>query len=238
MKVTLLSISILCYISSFGQMKKSVEISILARHDRHADYVSNFGGRAYNDTNKLYGISYGINIGFRQPVSKSIFAYFSVGYYRLRIDKIKGSMPFNAPGIRTARNIINVDDDSTRLGYGTNKYHYNNLSLTIGLSKIFPLKENLKFEVSAEGIGYYSFSQGYNLNNYHYSTKNSKPLEFGINTSIGLLKEQNKFYFRPALLIPIYQNLKGDSVFYEDRNMNISKWFNGIGLIIRIGRYL
>ncbi len=140
MKVTLLSISILCFLSSFGQMKKSVEISILARHDQHADYVSNFGGRAYNDTNKLYGISYGINIGFRQRVSKSIFAYFSVGYYRLRIDKIKGSMPFNAPGVRAARNIINVDDDSTRLGYGTDKYHYNNLFLTIGLSKIFPLK--------------------------------------------------------------------------------------------------
>ena len=238
LKITLLSLTTLFFLDSFGQMKNSIEVSILGRYDQHANYVSNYGGRAYNDTNKLYGVSYGINIGFRQPVSKSIFTYFSVGYYKLRIDKIKGSMPFNIPGVRTSRSIINVDDDSTNLGYGTNKYHYNNLSFTIGLSKVFPLKENLKFEVSGEGIGYYSFSQGYDLRGYHYSTNNSKPLEFGVNTSIGLLKDYNKFYLRPALLIPIYQNLKGDIVFSEERNMNISKWFDGLGLIIRIGRYL
>ncbi|MBO9684717.1 MAG: hypothetical protein J7502_18955, partial [Flavisolibacter sp.] len=76
------------------------------------------------------------------------------------------------------------------------------------------------------------------MNDYHYTTTNAKPLEFGVNATIGLLKEYDKFYIRPALLVPIYQNLKGDRVFYEDRNMNISKWFSGMGLTLRIGKYI
>ena len=72
----------------------------------------------------------------------------------------------------------------------------------------------------------------------YYSTKNRKPWEFGANAIVGILKEYKQFYFRPALLIPVYQNLKGDKVFYEDRNMNISKWFNGVGVALRVGKYI
>ena len=238
-KINLFSLSLLFSLSSVGQVKRSVEVSITGRYDQHADYVSNFAGRVYNDTNRLYGISYGFNIGYRQQVSKTISAYLGLGYYKLGIDKIKGSMPFNSPGERTGRNISNEDDDSTNLGYSTSKYHYNNLAFTVGLSKVVSLKDNLKFEIGIEGVGYYSFSQQYELmNKYHYSTHNTKPLEFGINATIGPLKEYNKFYFRPSLLIPIYQNLRGDKVFYEDRSMTISKWFNGLGLTLRVGKYL
>jgi hypothetical protein len=118
-------------------------------------------------------------------------------------------------------------------------YHYNNVSFTLGLSKLILLKNELKLDIGAEGVGYYNYSQGYKLmNEYHYSTTHAKPLEFGINATIGLRKEHDKFYIRPALLIPIYQNLKGDRAFSEDRNMNISKWFNGMGLTFLIGKYL
>jgi len=67
-KISLLSLILLFFLASFGQRKSSIEVSILGRYDRHANYVSNFAGRAYNDTNKLYGTSYGINIGFRRQV--------------------------------------------------------------------------------------------------------------------------------------------------------------------------
>lgn len=220
-----------------AQTKRAIELSLIARHDRHADYVSNFAGRVYNDTNKLYGMSYGANISYRQKITNSISAFISAGYYRLGIDKIRGSMPFNAPGTRTARN-IDYDDGVTNLLYGTSKYYYNNLAVTLGLSETIPLKDRLHLELGAEGIGYYSFSQRYELLNgkKYYSTHNTKPLEFGANATFGFLKEYPKFYVRPALLVPIYQNLKGDKVFYEDRNMNISKWFHGIGLTLRIGK--
>lgn len=238
-KISLLSLSILFFAAASGQSKKSIEFALIGRYDKHADYVSNFAGRAYNDTNKLYGTSYGANITYRQKITENVSASLGVGYYRLRVDKIKGSMPFNMPGTRTARS-IDYDDGTTNLLYSTSKYHYNNLAVTLGLNKTIPLKERLSLDIGAEGIAYYSLSQRYRLFDgpNHYSTNNTKPLEFGANATLGILKEYKKFYISPALLVPIYQNLKGDKVFYEDRNMSISKWFNGIGLTLRIGKYI
>jgi hypothetical protein len=230
---------ILSFITASGQNKKSIEFSLIGRYDQHADYVSNFAGRAYIDTNRLYGTSYGATVIFRQKISKSFSASLGVGYYRLGIDKIKGTMPFNMPGTRTARN-IDYDDGMTNLLYSTSKYHYNNLAVTLGLNKTAQLKDRLYLDFSAEAIGYYSLSQHYRLmdGKKYYSTSNAKPLEFGVNTTLGILKEYNKLYIRPALIIPVYQNLKGDKVFYEDKDMNISKWFDGIGLMLRFGKYI
>jgi len=237
-KVILPSLTILYFTSADAQNKKSFEFSILGRYDRHANYVSNFAGRVYNDTNKLYGISYGANVSYRKELTQTIFASLGFGYYRLGIDKIKGSMPFNIPGTRTVRS-IDYDDGVTNRGYATSKYYYDNLTVTIGLNKIDLLKERLYLDFGLEVIGQYSISQRYQLldGRKHYSTNNEKPLEFGVNATFGILREYKSFYIRPALLVPIYQNLKGDKVFYEDRNMNISKWFYGIGLTLRIGKY-
>jgi len=239
LKAILLPLTVLFFISAIGQNKRSIEFSLIGRYDQHADYVSNFAGRVYNDTNKLYGKSYGANITYRKRITKSISASLGIGYYRLGVDKIKGSMPFNIPGTRTGRN-IDYDDGMTNLLYSTSKYHYNNFALTVGLSKTALLRSRLYLDFGAEGIGYYSFSQRYQLLNgkKYYSTSNAKPWEYGVNVTIGILQEYKKFYIRPALLIPIYQNLKGDKVFYEDRNMNISKWVNGIGVSFRIGKYI
>lgn len=238
LKTILLPSAILCFLSASGQTKKAIEVSLVSRYDRHADYVTNFAGRAYNDTMKLFGLSSGANIQFRKSLSPAYSFYLGVGYYRLGVNKIKSSMPFG-PGISTGRSINNEDDDSTKLGYSTSNYHYNNLTFTFGLNKVFFLQEKFTLEIGAEAVGYYTLSQVYKLmNRYRYSTANTKPLEFGINITVGLLKEYDRFYIRPALLIPIYQNLKGDKVFDENRNMNVSKWFNGIGLTFRIGKYL
>jgi len=176
-----------------------------------------------------------MNVGLRKPVSNSLSAYFAVGYYRLRVTKIDART--HARSAR-GRPINNEDDDSTKLLHSTSRYHYNNLAFTAGINKQVSLKE-IKFELGLEAVGYYSFSQEYLVDkHYHYKTTHPKPLELGINATAGFVKKYGKFYIRPALLLPIYQNLKGDEAFYEDRQMNISKWFNGIGLTIRIGRYL
>jgi hypothetical protein len=239
LKANLLFLSILIFISAIGQNKRSIEFSFIGKYDRHADYVSNFAGRVYNDTNKLYGKSFGANIIYRQNLTKTVSVFLGVGYYRLGIDRIKGSTPFNIPGGRTNRSIDYFDGISNLL-YATSKYHYNNLAVTAGLSKTSLLKNNFYLDFSIEGISYYTFSQRYQLLNgrRYYSTNNTKPLEFGVNATFGILKEYKKIYIRPSLLIPIYQNLKGDKVFYERRDMNISKWFNGIGVTFRIGKYI
>ena len=229
--------ALLIYLSSSAQTKKSFEISFIGRYDRHADYVSNFGGRVYNDTNRLYGFSYGVNGIFRQQIAKTYFVSLGIGYYQLRVDKIKGNIPFNIPGTRTGRNIDYPN--FTDLLYSTTQYHYNDLAFTIGLDRELQIKRNLKFDIAAEFLGYKTFSQKYRLMNSSkfYSTHNNQPLEFGANINAGFIKEYKKFYLRPSLIIPIYQNLKGDKVFRENQNMNISKWFNGIGVSLKIGKY-
>lgn len=241
MKAILFLLTLLLFNSVNGQNKKGLEISVVGRYDRHAHYISNFAGRAYNDTNKLYGFSYGANLAYRQQVSKTFSIYIGFGYYRLKIDKIKGSMPFNIPGVRTGRN-IDYTDSLGDLLYSTTKYHYNNLAFTLGLNKTILIKHQLFLDFGVEGIGYYTISQRYKLvrnynNTKYYFTNNKKPLEFGVDGTLGVLKEYNKFYIRPAFIIPICQSLKGDKVFYEDKNMNIPKWFHGIGITLKVGKY-
>jgi hypothetical protein len=239
LKTILLPLASLCFISGSGQTRNAIELYVVSRYDRHANYETNFAGRSYNDTMKLFGLSSGANVQCRKALSPTYSITFGVGYYRLGVNKIRSSMPFGNLGVATARSINNEDDDSTKLGYSTSKYHYNNLAFTVGLSKLYSLQNRFSIDIGAEGVGYYSFSQDYNLmNRYHYSTTNPKQLEFGINATVGLMKEYNKFYIRPALLVPIYQLLKGDRAFDEKRNMSIPKWFNGIGLTFRIGKYL
>jgi len=236
-KAISVSLAILFFISASGQNKKSIEFSLIGRYDQE-NFVTNFGGRGFNDTLKLYGISYGATISYRQKIHKDISASVGIGYFRLGIDKIKGSSPFSGiPGARprTSR-AINYDDGSSFL-YSTSKYYYNNLLISIELSKTRLINNNLYFDIAAEGTGYYSVSQRYYQGSKSYSTNNRKPLEFGANITTGVFKAYKKIYIRPALIIPVYKNLKGDVVFYEDRNMNFPNWFKGMGLKLRVGKY-
>ncbi len=206
---SLLFILFICS-TSFGQTKKSSEISFIGRYDRHANYVSNFAGRVYNDTNRLYGTSYGVNGIFRRQITNTYSVYIGIGFYQLRVDKIRGPIPFNIPGTRTARN-IDYDDGMTNLLYSTSQYHYNNLAITIGFDKEFLLKRNFRFDIAGEVIGYKTLSQKYRLmrGSKYYITHNNKPLEIGININPGIIKEYRKFYLRPSVIIPIIPKFKG-----------------------------
>lgn len=239
MRILFVLLCLLPFFVGNAQDIRSVEISMIVRYDRHGNYVSNFAGRAYNDTTKLYGMSYGVSFQYRHELIKDLSAYIGLGYYRLGIDRIRGNLPFGAPGVRTGRN-IDYDDGSTSLLYSTTKYHYNNLALTAGISKSLALQKQLKIEVSAEGLGYYSFSQRYDLNEGYriYKPSNPKKLEFGANLLLSVVKEFKRFYLRPSVIVPVYQNLKGDRLFYEDKNLNIRKWFHGIGIVLNVGKQL
>jgi hypothetical protein len=237
-KIWLLLVVTVFQLTVAAQKKCGIELLVTGRYDRHANYVSNYANRAYNDTMKLYGPGLGIEIAYRREIPKTFSIYLGAGYYQIGIDRIHTSMPFNAPGTRTARS-IDYDDGSTNLAYSTSRYHYNNISAMLGINKTFRYGSYFP-ELGLEARCYSTFSQRYRLDSgdKSYATSNSKPLEFGLNMTLGIVKELNNFYIRPAILVPIYQNLKGDKIFFEDRKMNIPKWFNGIGATLRIGRYV
>ena len=210
--LSILALSI-CTIS-FEQTKNSIELNFIGRFDR-TNYVSNFAGRAYNDTNKLSGFSYGINGIVKRKITKSISVYLGLGYYQLRIDKIRGQIPFDIPGVRTSRNIDYRDPESTDLLYSTTKYHYNNVAITIGFDKTFLIEKGFGFDIAPEIIGYKTVSQKYEIgySSNYYTTHNSKPLEFGVNVKNRYRKRVYTLLFTTLFINPSLSEFKGRQSF-------------------------
>lgn len=220
-----------------SQRNHAVELSLLTRYDRHASHVTNFG-RAQNDTMRLYGISYGVGLQFKQKVVKDLYLYAGVGYYRLGVDKINATQrPFS--GISHYRTTSYYDGVS-RFLYGTNKYQYHNISYTVGVEKAFEVKNSRTYVVSLDFTEYSTFSQQYKIGarGLTYTTSRKGQLGWGLNTSVGFKHQLGSLYLQPSIMIPIYQRLRGDEVFNEKPDMRMSKWFRGVGLSVRIGKYL
>lgn len=237
-RLILLVLFILTNTFLFGQIS-SIGIDVVTRYDRHAYYETNYAGRVYNEKYKLWGTSYGINVFYKKQLIQTFGFRVAAGYYRLGIDRMEGTLPFNIPGISTARN-INYSDGATNLLYSTSKYHYNNVNLTLGLYKQFEIDTRTSLELEADFVGYYSIAQKYLLFDGPdiYKTRNKRSGEYGINLNIGLIRTFGQCYLEPALVIPIYQRLSGDRVFYEDPEKKIEKRFHGIGLAFTVGRFL
>jgi ABC-type uncharacterized transport system permease subunit len=56
MRLTFILLTVVICWTLFGQTKNDFEISLIGRYDKHANYVSNFAGRVYKDTNKFYSL--------------------------------------------------------------------------------------------------------------------------------------------------------------------------------------
>jgi len=210
-------------------------VTFLSRYDKHADYNSKFGNITYSNKTQLYGISHGLDISYKYPVLKNMAVKVGFGYYRLKVDWLKQSTPW---GVATARS-LEYDDGITNYGYNTTKYHYNNIQLNAGLLANFPLKGKSAVFVGGEVLYYHTFSQRYNLDmGDPYKPGNSRPLGFGVNSYVGIHKLYKKIYIQPKIVVPIYQQLRGDKVFKEEPSLRFSNWFNGGGLAISVGKYI
>lgn len=237
-KLLLTISSVFSCVVLFSQEKRALELSLLGRYDRHANYVTNFGGRTQHDTMQLYGGSFGIGLQFHQPVAKNLTLYAGVGFYRLGVDKINATRR-PATGIWNAR-AIDYDDGVSRFLYATNKYHYNNISYTLGGEWTFAMKPTYSKFITMEFVNYSTFSQRYNIpgNNTTYATSRKGHLGWGVNTSVGFKKQLGSLFIKPALLVPICQRIKGDVVFTEKPDRQVDKWFSGVGLSIKVGKDL
>jgi hypothetical protein len=221
---------------SFGQ-QKSIGIDFIGRYDRHANYTTNFGGRASNDDYILWGHSFGVTAFYRKQIKKKLFFGFSSGYYRLGVDKME-----EKTGWRRTSRYVDYRERCCKVLYSTSNYHYNNFSFGLAVGKNFVLNAKTQLDIEGDFITYSTFSQSYKLDTSNrttpYITHNHKRAEHGVNFIIGIVKVIDRYYYRPGLVVPIYQKLKGDREFFEDPDMNIEKWFDGIGLSVSVGRYL
>ncbi len=91
----------------------------------------------------------------------------------------------------------------------------------------------------ADYLYYYTFSQKYLIPTYqgntYYQTNNNGSLGNGITVQSGFIKQMEKFYISPKIIVPVYQTLRTDRVFLEDTK-KFAKWFNGIGISVTIGK--
>lgn len=232
--VTLLLSSIL-----YGQKNQSIELDLIGRYDKHANYTTRFGDRSYTNDTKLWGKSLGFDINYTRSLYKHVNAKFCIGYYNLGIDKIRQKTPFNI--IAKGRNINYRHPSGILPLFATNKYHYDNLHFTLGLVYERPIAKKFNFIVAGDFNYLFSFPQLYHItyDNIRYRTNNGRTLGFAANSYLGILKKfnYNKNYISPKIIIPVYQQLRGDQSFGEDESVKMNKWFNGVGLSLAIDKY-
>lgn len=237
MKPILLLLTCLYSITAFTQADKarSIELSVLSRYDKHADYTSRYGSRSYTNYTQLGGISYGFTLGYRYPITRKLSAKVAAGYYRFGINKVRQTTPFEIASVR------NFEDhrDRTKILHSTSKYHYNTFPVSTRLQLVFPLKRNTRLTVGADLLYYFTYSQRYQRTQTKaYKTAHVRTLGWGANTQVGLLKGYKRFYVHPQVMIPLYQVMNGDPVFKEEMSLRIPKWFNGVGMFVSVGKYL
>lgn len=233
--VTLLQTTIV-----YGQKTTSVEFDLFSRYDKHADYTTRFSDRSYTNDTKLWGKSFGFNINYVRPVYKHFNGKIGIGYYNLGIDKIRQTTPFNI--IATGRNINYRHPSGILPLFATNKYHYDDLSFTLGLAYEKPIAKKANFIAGGDFNYLYTVSQLYHVtyDNIRYRTNNGRTLGFAANTYFGILRKfhGDKYYISPKVIVPIYQQIRGDEAFGEDQSVKMEKWLNGVGLSFTIGKYL
>jgi len=125
--------------------------------------------------------------------------------------------------------------------FSTSKYHYDNFHMSLGFFYQKDYSKKAAIIIGADFNGLYTFSQLYHINydQIKYRTNHSRILGYSVNTYFGFEKKLNtrNYYLSPKILIPIYQNLRGDKAFEEDPELTMEKWLRGMGLTITIGKY-
>lgn len=225
---------------AYGQQQRAFELDLIGRYDKHADYTTRFFNRSYTNDTKLWGKSFGLNLNYVHAIDKHVNASIGAGYYHLGVDKIHQTTPFGI--IASGRNIDYRHPSGIQPLFSTNKYHYDNLNCTIGIDYTKPLCNNMDLVIGGNFTYWYSFSQLYHISwgsNIRYRTNHGQSLGFAANMALGVsyrfLKSKN--YVSPKLIVPVYQQLCGDSVFGEDNSVKMLKWLNGAGLSFAVGRY-
>jgi hypothetical protein len=238
-KLFLITTSLVLTSMVFGQKMNRLELECHGRYDKHADYTTRFFDRSYTNDTKLSGKSFGFNINYLHQVYKYFDAKIGIGYFNLGIDKIRQTTPYNI--IANGRTINYHHPSGIYPLFGTKKYHYDNFNITFGFAYKKPTIKALNLIIGADLYYLYTFSQFYRISydNIRYRTNNGKTLGFGATTYFGFLHNFNsdKYYISPKLVVPIYQQLRGDQVFGEAEGLKMQKWLNGVGLSVSIGKY-
>lgn len=226
----------LCFTNSiflFAQKRnKEIEINPYVRFDKFPQFSYNYGGRYTTDFLKMTGNSYGLHLSYKYGLKKHFFLKAGLGYLKYKFDNLNNTNSLT--GKSHARPIDFVSP--LLIGYSTNKYHYNNIMMSTGIDKEFALNKGFKISASFDLTAYYTYSQYYHLTfktfdgNQNFNKNNATLFGFSGTISTGITKQLNNLQIGPAIILPIFDSWRNDTVFLEDDKKGKNKWLNGVGV--------
>ena len=230
--IFILSFSI---ISNFGLAQKKttqIEIEPFIRFDKYPQFSYVLNGRPSTDYVNIKGTSFGLNLAYKIPITKSVLLKPGIGYYQYSFNNIKKENTLF--GKSTARDISFVSP--VYIPFLTNKYRYNTITANIGFENFFNCKKNIQIVTGVNWNNYYSVSEYYHLvynptGSKDYRKNNKRYFGSSVYINVSLLKKFQKIRIGPSLILPVFDNWKMDETFPEEKNTaSRSKWSNGIGL--------
>ncbi len=218
---------------TFGQkLSNQIEFTPFIRLDRYPKFSNVFNGPASTDYIIMKGISFGLYLAYKIPITRSVLLKPGIGYYKYSFNNIKKENTLF--GKSTGRDINFVSP--VYITFFTDKYRYNTIMANIGVEKIFNSKKNIQIVTGINWNNYFAISEYYHLvynpeGSQDYLKNNKRYFGSSVYINISLLKKFQKVSIGPSLILPVFDNWKMDETFPEETNSSSrSKWLNGIGL--------
>ena len=184
----------------------------------------------------IKGTSTGINLGYKMPLSQTVYLKPSIGYYKYSFSNIlRENTTF---GTSNSRNINFISP--LLIPFFSDKYYYNCLAINIGLEKLFTLRNDFYSNVGFQLNNYLTFSQNYHLTSNPEGSQNFKKNKkeyFGSSGlfNVNILKKVKDVSFGPSLMFPLFDFWKTDETFQEETNSQTrNKLFKGICIGISV----
>ena len=207
-----------------------IEIKPFIRTDSYPEFSYNYAGRVSTDNLKMKGKNWGITLNYKHSLKNNFNLNGGLGYYNYSFDKLENiNTQFGKSETRPIKY-----PSLTNLGYYTDAYHYNSISLNIGIEKFIYLKKDLLLITGIEFSNYFTFSQFYHISYQGtpvYKNKVNRLFGHSLCLNISLLKQVGKIQIGPVIVLPVFDSWKKDNVFQGEVNSEYrNKWLNGIGL--------
>jgi hypothetical protein len=217
-----------CSLSQNGT--NTLEILPYARVDWYPEFSYVLNGRPSTDYVEMKGTSFGIDIIYKVPASKTWSIRSGLGFYRYSFNDIERRN--TSLGNSNSRNINFVSP--LLIPYFTDKYWYNSICVNVGIEKNIFINGNYQIQFAADIKNYLTFSQFYHLTNNpggEQSFKKNDTKYFGTSAMLtaNIVKSFGKLGIGPSVRIPIFDVWKTDSVFPEETGKDFrNKMFRGV----------
>lgn len=221
---------------AFAQKKTTqIEINPFVRIDKYPQFLYVLSGRPSTDYVNIKGTSFGLNLAYKIPITRSVLLKPGIGYYKYSFNDIKKVNTLF--GKSNAKDIGFVSP--LYIPFFTDKYRYNCIAANLGIEKLVIWKNDFQLYAGINLNNYYTYLQYYHITyknpdnpiNNDYKLKNGRYFGFSANLNASLLKEFGKFNLGPTIILPVFDIWKTDKTFPEETNSGTRrKWLNGIGL--------